>query len=41
MLAKSVIETGQVTANEDSWQLKTYAGWVITEGFRDVQFSKL
>jgi hypothetical protein len=41
MLAKSVIETGQVTANEVSWQLKTYVGWVITEGFMDVQFSKL
>jgi len=41
MLAKFVIETGQVTANEVSWKLKTYTGWIITEGFRDVQFSKV
>jgi hypothetical protein len=36
MLAKFIIETGQVTANEVSWKLKTYTGWIITEGFRDV-----
>jgi len=41
MLANFVIGTGQVTADEVSWKLNTYAGWVITEGFRDVQFSKL
>ena len=41
MIAKFVIERGEVTADEVSWQLKTYTGWVITVGFRDVQFSKV
>jgi hypothetical protein len=41
MIAELVIETGQVTVNEVSWKLKTYEGWVMIEGFRDVQISKV
>jgi hypothetical protein len=40
MLAKFIIETVQVTANNVSCKLKTYKGWIRTEGFRDVQFGK-